>query len=165
MNALKDALKSALVTSPVAPGASAPLVAREPVIPAADVLDSLPDPLTSEWVACMRRLGAEVPNDPSMGQLKQRSDKRARELKLAGRGRDSAELTKQKEDFVRDRARRAWALVKSRFEALALSEKAYRSLKQEDADPERILLKLRGNKGDALRSAGAVRIREVLGAK
>ncbi len=167
MNALKDALKTAL--GPAADAAekrtAPPLVARDAPVVSESALDSLPDPLKSDWIACMRRLGAEVPPAATMGQLTQRSDRRSRELKDAGRTREAAELLKNKEDFIRDRARRAWALVKARFDALELSDKAYRSLKQEDADPERILVKLRGNKGDALRGVGAARIRELLTAK
>ena len=109
-----------------------------------------------------RELGGEVPRDPTLGQLTQRSDALARSLEASGRKRDAAELRRRKEALLRERARRAWGLVKDRFEALALSEKAYRALKQEDADPERILARLRGPKGEALRGVGAAKLREAL---
>lgn len=125
----------------------------------------LPDPLASDWVAAMRRLGAEVPRDATLGQLTQRSDRRARELKDAGRGRDAKELTQAREEFLRDRERRAWALVKTRFAELDLPEKTYRSVKQEEAAPEAVLRKIIGDKGEQLRGTGAARLRELLLAK
>ena len=121
-----------------------------------------PDPLDSAWIALLRQLGGEVPPHPTMGQLVQRSDARSRALKESGRGRDAAALRKAREDFQRDRALKAWSLVKERFAALELSEKAYRALKQEEADPERVLTRLSGARGEELRGAGAARVRDAL---
>jgi hypothetical protein len=97
-----------------------------------------------------------------MGQLVQRSDARARALADAGRGRDAAALKKAREEFQRDREKRAWAFVKERFAALELSEKTYRALKQEEADPERILARLTNKRAEELRGMGAGRLREEL---
>ncbi len=151
MDHLRNALQGALGTPVSAMPAPAPEV------------PGLPDPLKSEWVALMRQLGAEVPKDATMGQLTQRSDLRAKALGDAGRGRDAAALKKAREDFVRDREKRAWALVKDRFAALDLPEKAYRSFKQEDADPVKLLARLTNKRAEELRGMGAARLRDELG--
>jgi hypothetical protein len=151
MSQLKDALKGL--------GFTEPAPAARPPDPAAA---ALPDPLASEWVALMRSLGADVPVGATLGQLLARSDARARELKNVGRARDADALKRARESFVQDRRQRAWALVKARFAELELSEKAYRALKQEDADPEKVLARLRGPKGEALKGAGAARLRDAL---
>lgn len=144
MDHLRDALKNALGVTPPEP---------EPSV--------LPDPYASGWIAALRRY-EDVPKGLSMGQLTQRSDARSRALKDAGRAREGADLKKAREDFERDRDKRAWAAVKERFAALELPEKAYRALKQEEANPEKVLLRLRGAKGEALRGAGAARVRDAL---
>jgi len=160
MSQLRDALRSAL---PVKAAPEAPtLVAREPAPSAAPAGPKLPDPLASDWVALMRSLGAEVPKDPSMGQLTQRSDLRSKELAAQGRKRDADELKRAKESFLREREKAAWSLVKARFDELELSEKAYRAIKQEGADPEKVLPRLNGRRGDELRGAGAARVRDAL---
>lgn len=152
MDQLRDALKkvTGLPEGPAAP------------VPAAPVAPPLPDPMASVWVARLRALGADVPRDATWGQLTQRSQKLVKELKTAGRGRESAELAKLADDFARDRDTRAWALVKARFAELDLPERAYRALKQSDADPIRVWEKIRGVRGEALRGAGADRVREQL---
>lgn len=157
MDHLRNALSQALGTpaTPAAPTPAAP--------PPADV-SSLPDPLKSEWIALFRRMGGEVPKDATMGQLTQRSDVKARALADAGRKFDAAALKKAREDFERDREKRAWALVKDRFEALELPEKAYRSFKQEGADPVKLLAKLTARRAEELRGMGAARLKEELGA-
>ena len=154
MNPFDDAFRAAgldLTAKPLAAPAGAPVAS--PV---------LPDPLASDWIALHRSLGGDVPRDPTIGQLTQRSDALARTLEASGRKREAAELRRLKDAWVRERGRRAWGFVKDRFEALALSDKAYRALKQEDADPERILTRLRGPKGEALRGVGAAKLREAL---
>src|SRR5688572_7114946 len=145
MDHLRNALQGALGV----PISAAP--APQPEVP------GLPDPLKSDWVALMRQLGAEVPKDATMGQLTQRSDLRAKALGDAGRGRDAAALKKAREDFVRDWEKLAWALVKERFAALDLPEKAYRSFKQEDADPVKLLTRLTNKRAEELRGMGAAR--------
>lgn len=147
MDQLRDAIKKVLGPQPEPPAAPP---------------DELPDPLRSDWVARMRALGADIPKDPSWGQLTQRSDKLVKELKAAGRGRESAELRSLAEEFAKARANKAWALVKARFAELDLPERTYRSLKQEDADPIKVVAKLRGAKGEALRGTGAQKLRDLL---
>jgi hypothetical protein len=166
MDQLRNALANALpkTTAPGAAegtreaGAARPLEAREvPVAP-----DPLPDPLKSEWVARMRQLGVDVPRDPSLGQLTQRSDAACRGMEADGRRRDARDLKGLKETFLQQRERVAWGLVKDRFAELALPEKSYRALKQEGLAPEKALEKLRGKRGEALRGAGHQRVREAL---
>lgn len=131
-------------------------------LPEAPPAPKLPDPLAGEWGRLLRALGVEIPKDPTLGQLVQRSDARSRELVAQGRKRDAAELKTAKEKYLREREREAWSLVKARFEELELPEKAYRAVKQEEGDPEKILARLRGKKGDELRGAGATRVRDAL---
>ena len=140
----------------------APPSAASPVVPEAAARPKLPDPQESEWIALLRRLGGEVPRDPSMGQLVQRSDALSRALADAGRRREAAALSRAREEFQRDREKRAWALVKERFAALDLPEKTYRAMKQEDADPERLLTRLTSRRAEELRGMGAARLREEL---
>lgn len=124
--------------------------------------DDLPDPLQSAWIQRLRELGGEVPPSPSMGQLTQRSDALARALQASGRARLARELTSLKEGFLRDREREAWSRVKLRFAELELPDRAYRALKQEETNPEKLLPKLTGRRGEALRGMGADRLREAL---
>lgn len=156
MNALADALRKAAAAA----GQTLPEPAAAP--PSGPAAPQLPDPSESSWIELLRRHGVEIPREPTMGQLVQRSDACSRSLKDAGRRREAEALTGEKDSFLRARAARAWALVKARFAELDLSEKAYRALKQEEADPERVLVRLRGDRGEALRGVGAARLREAL---
>jgi len=131
-------------------------------MPAPPPSDGLPDPLGSEWVARLRELRVDVPREPTMGQLIQRSDAMGRQLEAQGRKRDAVALKGLKESFLKEREKAAWAKLKERFADLALSEKTYRTLKAEEVDPEKVLVKLRGERGEALRGAGHARLREVL---
>lgn len=165
MSDLKNALLGALKKN----GVPEPL----PVEPSAGVAGgrgagsgasppSLPDPLQSPWVAELRAQRVEIPKEASIGQLTSRSDVRCKELKAAGRSREAAALLQLKEQFLKERDKRAWEGVKERFAALELSEKAYRALKQEDADPVKVLVKLTNKKCEELRGVGASRLRELL---
>lgn len=152
MDDLRSALAKAMGAAPPAEAAAEP----------AGAAPGLPEPLKSEWIGLLRRLGGEVPANATMGQLTQRSDLRARQLAEAGRKREAAELKQAREAFERDREKRAWSLVKERFEALGLSEKTYRSVKQEGADPVKLLVRLTSKRAEALRGMGAARLREEL---
>jgi hypothetical protein len=149
-NALANALKPGGGPVKAAPPAPEPAGPR------------LPDPLASEWVARMRSLGVEVPREPSLGQLTQRTDAACRQFTAAGRKRDARELTALKGGFLAQREKAAWGFVKDRFAALDLPEKTYRTLKQEGALPEKVLERLNGKRGEALRGAGHARVREAL---
>lgn len=150
MDQLKQALAQAL-------GRPAPEASAAPA-----AADGLPDPLQSPWVARLRQLCADLPAAPTLGQLTQRSDALARALKEQGRQREARELTALKEAFLREREREAWARIKARFAELELPERAYRALKQEGADAEKVLPRLAGRRGDALRGMGADRVRDAL---
>ncbi len=154
MSDLKNALLGALADK----GLPAPKPADPPVATAL-----LPDPLSSAWIAELRAQRVEIPKEASIGQLTSRSDVRCKELKAAGRTREAAALLKLKEQFLGEREKKAWELVKERFAALDLNEKAYRALKQEEADPVKVLAKLTGKKSEELRGVGAARLRELLG--
>lgn len=150
MNPLLDALKKAGVATP------------EPTaLPVTAVRPALPDPLSSPWIALLRQ-HVEIPKDPSIGQLTSRSDTHAKVLKTAGRTREAQALTQLKDQFLRERDKRAWEQIKLRFDALDLNEKAYRALKQEGADPIKVLAKLTSRKSEELRGLGAARIRDAL---
>jgi len=154
MDDLRNALSKALGT---------PVPAEAPAAsPSAAAEAALPDPLKSDWIALLRRLGGEVPPNPTMGQLTQRSDARSRALADAGRKREAAELKKAREEFERDRDKRAWALVKERFATLELPERTYRSMKQEEVDPVKLLARLTRRSAEDLRGLGAARLREEL---
>jgi len=123
----------------------------------------LPDPLQSAWVAELRAQRVEIPKEASIGQLTSRSDVRCKELKAAGRAREAAALLQLKEQHLREREKRAWELVKERFAALDLNEKAYRALKQEaGVDPVKVLAKLTSKRSEELRGISAARVREAL---
>ena len=149
--ALLGALKEKGLPEPVAPVA-APATASQ-----------LPDPLQSAWVAELRAQRVEIPKDASIGQLTSRSDVRCKELKAAGRTREAAALLQLKDQHLREREKRAWELVKERFAALDLNEKAYRALKQEaGVDPVKVLAKLTSKRSEELRGISAARVREAL---
>lgn len=157
MDQLRNALSSALGT----PGdpAEAPLPAGKAAGPPGP---PLPDPLVSDWVAAMRRLRVEVPREPTLGQLTQRSDAACRQMEADGHKREARELRTLKQSFLAQREKVAWGLVKDRFAELGLSEKSYRALKQEGALAEKVLAGVWGKRGEALRGAGHTRVKELL---
>lgn len=146
MDQLKLALSKATGTAPPPPAAP----------------DPLPNPMLSPWFRQLKSLGAEISAQPSLGQLRQRSDVLVKELKKAGRTRESAELQKLRDDFEKAREKAAWAVIKERFETLELPERAYRALKQqENVDAAEVMNRLI-KKGDTLKGAGADRVRDFL---
>lgn len=154
MDQLKNALAGALGRAELPEGKAPPEPREAP--------PDLPDPLAGEWGALLRELQVEIPRDATLGQLVQRSDARTRELVAQGQKRRGEALRSAKERYLATREKAAWALVKTRFEELALPEKAYRALKQEGALPEKVLPKLRGARGETLKGAGAARVRDAL---
>lgn len=145
---LKDALKNAL-----GPG-SADLQARDAEPPPPSPFDALPDPADSPWVSALAR-HVQVPKGASIGALSSLTGQAAKQLKARGAGRDAKSLKKAEADFLGRRSKAAWAAVKQRWKALELSDKAYRSIKQQGADPEKLLAKLHTRKADAMRGASA----------
>lgn len=145
MDHLRLALSQATGTQPSAP---------EPAL--------LPNPLDSAWFRLLRQLGAEIPKQPSLGQLRQRSDALVKELKKNNRGRESSELQKARDDYEKAREKAAWSEIKARFDALALPERAYRALKQQDGLDYAEVLNRLVRKGETLKGAGAERVRDFL---
>jgi hypothetical protein len=145
MDQLKNALSSALGQKP--PEETAPI---------------LPDPARSEWAMALIQSGANLPAKPTLGQLRARSDALVKELKNAGRKRESAALQSLRDEFEKEREKLAWAAIKERFEEQALSERAYRALKQTpQVDAVEVLNRLLKSKG-TLQGAGADKIRDTL---
>ena len=161
MDQLRNALTNA-IPKPSGPEEAGRPALRTDTPPARPRGPVLPDPLASDWVAAMRRLRVDVPREPTLGQLTSRSDVASRDLEGQGRKREGKELRSLKEGFVAQREKAAWALVKERFAQLDLSEKSYRALKQEGAQAEKVLEKVWGQRGEALRGVGHARVKEVL---
>lgn len=145
-------LKSQLI----ALGAREP--APEPSAPGLDPWAHLPTP----WMTLLRRASADCPPRPSLNAARQLTDKAAKALKNSGRGRESAELVKARDQFLKAREAEAWGLIKARFTELDLPERAYRALKQGEVDPEKVWARLSKQSAEALRPMGADRIRELL---
>lgn len=122
----------------------------------------LPDPMKSEWVVILRRHGVDLPAKPTMGQIQARSDQLGKKLKTEGRGREKEALDKARSSYEKELDKDAWGLVKARFTELDLPERAYRALKQEDADPVKLIGHLKGARGDALKGLGAEKVRDAL---
>jgi len=162
---LKSQLASAFGRDPQA---EAP-PAREAVLPAA--LPALLGPdahLASPWLQALRRLAGRdgvpaVPARPGLPAARQLTDTAVKALKGAGRKRDASELSDLRARFLSARDKEAWGLVKARFVALDLSEKAYRALKQGEADPLAVWTRLSRCTDAELQAMGHARLREVLG--
>ncbi len=122
--------------------------------------------LPTPWIALLRAVRAPgappVPPKPSIQAARQLTDKAARALKDAGQNRAARELIDAREDFLKKREKEAWSLVKTRFGELDLPERAYRAIKQSEADPEKVWAKLRRAPQDELKAMGADRLRDLL---
>jgi hypothetical protein len=132
-----------------------------------------PDPLGPDghidapWLDTLRGAlqvtGLEaLPDRPKLARCQQAAAQAIKALKKSGRGADARDLAKQRDDYLADRAKLAWARVKARFVDLGLSDKAYRALKQGAADPERVLRGLDKTDASTLQGMGAARLREHL---
>ena len=132
-----------------------------------------PDPLGptghlgSAWFVLLRETlpvggAAAIPADAKLARCQQATAQAIKALKKSGRGREAKALGKLRDEYLARRAKLAWGLVKARFSEAGASEKAYRSLKQGDADPERILVALGKLRPEDLRGTGARRLRELL---
>lgn len=164
MNDLKAQLAAAL-------GVPAPAV--EPSNPSptpATAVDAFSEGawLADPWLERLQTLRATLSGapalakQPKLGQARQATDQLIKLLKKANRGRDAKELARLRDTFMIKREKAGWNRVKARFTAMDLSQKAYRALRQEKADPAAVLRRL--NKVDAaeLSSMGATRLRQLL---
>ena len=141
----------------------------EPAPPAAPERDLLhPNAhLDDPWIGRLRGLknvpgGPEVPDSPSLEAARQLTDRLAKALKKGGRARDAEELKDLRDRFLARREKLAWSRVKERFQELALSDRAYRALKQEGTDPTKALARLENADPAELQAMGAARLRERL---
>ena len=123
--------------------------------------------LDSAWMVMLRDVlpvggVAQLPSDAKLARCQQATAQTVKALKKAGRGRDARALTRSRDDYLARRARLAWSRVKTRFQEAGASDKAYRALKQGNADPERVLRNLEKLSREQLDGMGARRLREVL---
>lgn len=138
--------------------------------------DSLPEILRehalygSPWMQQLRQLlsgplgkGMTLKARPSQQATSQITDRLLKRLKQEGRRRERSQLQEARADFLRRRERAAWSAIKEQFSAAKLSDKAYRSLKQEKGvDPAQVLQRLRKEDPSRLQAMGAKRIRALL---
>lgn len=161
MDDLRNQLAKALGRSPP-PAPEAPEAASS----GPDLLD--PDAHQGDaWMGALRRAltlpGApKLDHKPKLQAARQATDQIVKLLKKAGRKGDAAELKRLRDQFFAKRDKHAWGLVKQAFSEHGLSDKAYRSLKQDKkTDPVRVLEKLKRG-GAGLASMGASRLRDHL---
>lgn len=132
-----------------------------------------PDPLgptghqDCEWFARLTGLlplGAveALPADAKLARCVQATAQAIKVLKRSGRGGEAKALGKLRDEYLARRAKLAWARVKARFVEVGASDKAYRSLKQGDADPERVLQALDTLRPELLQGASPRKLRELL---
>ena len=139
-----------------------------PAAPAPD--DALSDGAWREgpWLTRLRALLKATPgaprlaDTPSLGAQRQATDQLVRLLKKSGRNRDAGELSQLRDAFLSRREKAAWAAIKARMSELALSERTYRRLKSEGADPVPVLDRLGRLDADALQALGAERLHAAL---
>jgi hypothetical protein len=145
------------------------LIEKLGAVPAQPAVEAGFDPaehLDTPWFALLRRArapgGPEVPPKPSLAAARQLTDRLAKAMEQAGDRRGARTLKEARDEYLARRERRAWALVKERFEQWGLAERAYRALKQGGADPEKVLQRLERGKAEELRALGADRLRDLL---
>lgn len=155
MGTLQDALKNA-----IKPEQSGSLVAADAPPPVGVAL--LPEPAKSDWAARLRALGVPVPADAGSASLVQRTAALIKELDRTGRTRESKEIGRLRDEFLREREKRAWEGVKARFAEMDFPEKTYRALKQESADPEKVLARLYTRRAEEWRGIAAAKLRDQL---
>jgi hypothetical protein len=169
MSLLRDQLAAALSGSGLSAQPPPPAAAAAPVDPH-DHLLSDEGHQGSAWLALLAETLRKTPGGPplkpkpALGQARQVHDQLGKLLKTAGRGRELRALAEARKKFESDREDAAWRRIKARLEAAGVSEKAYRSLKQEEGrDPVATVRALGKIPDDELRGMGAERLRERLG--
>lgn len=159
MKSLQDALRGALPALPAAP-AAAPLAAREPGPPVG--VAALPRPPGTPWAELLAAHGVRPDRDAPIGQWVQKTAGVLKQLEANGRKHDVRALKQARDEFLKSREKRAWEGVKARFEELDLPEKAYRALKQEGADVEKVLARLHTRRAEEWRGIASNRVRDAL---
>lgn len=169
MQHLRDQLANALGGSGLrtdAPASAPPRPAPDPV----DHLLSDEGHIGTAWLALLVDTLRQTPNGPALkprpplGQARQVHDQLNKILKAAGRSRELRALVEARKKFDTDREDAAWRRIKGRLEDAGISEKAYRSLKQQEGRDAVSTLRALGRiPDDELRGMGAERLRERLG--
>ncbi len=123
--------------------------------------------LVSPWLQRLRGLegragGKALGRSPKLAAARQRHAAVVKALKKAGQQREVRSLDKLRNQYLAKRTGQAWAVVKARFSEAELSEKAYRSIKQGGADPEKVLQRIDAMGTSALVGMGAKRLRQAL---
>lgn len=154
------------------PAATPPPTATAPESPADDPLAQgiLAEGahLHSPWIERLQVLIRSLSAAPKLGDnrklahAQQITAQVMRELKKVQRQGAAKELGKLRDDWLAQREKAAWAAVKLRFAERGLSEKAYRSLKQEGADPVAVLQRLGQVDPAELEAMGAARLKALL---
>lgn len=147
-----------------------PVAAPEPAAaaPPADPLLGPDAHLGTQWLAQLQELrrglaGApKLDARPKLAQARQVTDQVGKLLKTAGRKREAALLIELRDDFMARRDKAAWSALKARFGEWGLSEKAYRALKQGEADPLACLARLEALDPTERAGMGASRLVEAL---
>ena len=111
--------------------------------------------LDSAWMVMLRDLlpvggVAQLPSDAKLARCQQATAQAIKALKKTGRARDAKALARSRDDYLTRRAKLAWSRVKTRFQEVGASDKAYRALKQRNAEPERVLRNLEKLSGEQL---------------
>jgi len=132
-----------------------------------------PDPLSatshlnSDWIAVLQDTvkglsGVKLNAKPSLPAARQATQRALKILKKAGAKTKRRTLLDVSQRYFKKREKLAWSLVKDQFTSLKLSEKAYRSLKQSSADPERLLNAMARTPDERLQKMGAAALRDTL---
>ena len=136
-------------------------------------VSSVPSPLgptghlDSKWMEVLRDVLKNIPSiklkePPSLGNARQATHVALKTLKKTGTKRQLAQLKDASDSYFKKREKMAWTAVKEQFTALNLSEKAYRAIKQLNADPEKVLHRLNAKKPEELQKLGAKALKEAL---
>lgn len=149
MSTLQNALKGALGT-----------VAKDPG-PAVGVA-ALPRPEGSEWAKRLAEAGIRLDSGSPVAAWVQKTAGAVKSLEALGRKHDARGLAQGRDEFLKNREKRAWEAVKARFEVLGLPEKAYRAIKQEGADVERVLARLHTRRAEGWAGEAAAKVRDHL---
>ncbi|NOY27897.1 MAG: hypothetical protein GXP62_18695 [Oligoflexia bacterium] len=125
--------------------------------------------LDSPWIARLRVLAASLSDGPDLGDgrklahAQQITAQVMRSLKKVRRKDQAKMLGKLRNDWLAQRDKAAWAAVKLHFKELGLSDKAYRGIKQQGADPVLALERLSKADPAELTGLGATRLKALLG--
>jgi hypothetical protein len=119
----------------------------------------------AEWFRKARAASfgnTKVAADAKLRAAIQQTDGLLKALKKAGRTREQKEIDELRKRWLGEREQLAWGLLKAELEALGVSEKLYRSLKQGEADPVDVLDRFERIPKAELAGIGKDRLRALL---